>query len=169
MVRPQGVRKGGGRKGEIAEGNRTLVTSVISSWKQNIKKKNHQQSHTRARCIQVWTLCVTNLHQCWLWKIPWKCWFICVQQWKVWASVHSHISAWVLKHPDADPISCFILHSSSLLEVIVKWYLLWIMHGFSLQQRLYLAAVHPLGLSSAGPPLQEQQRALKQRKCKVCS
>lgn len=78
------------------------------------------------------------------------------------------ISAWVLKHPDTDPISCFILCNSSLLEVIVKWYLLWIVHEFSLQQRLYLAATHPSGPSSAGPPLQEQRRALRQRKCKAC-
>lgn len=46
----------------------------------------------------------------------------------------------VLKHPDTVPISCFVLHKSSLLEVIVNWYLLWIVHKFSLHQRLYLAA-----------------------------
>lgn len=79
------------------------------------------------------------------------------------------ISVWVLKHPNAEPISCFILFSSSLLKVIVKWYLLWIMHKFSLQQRLYLAAAHPLGPSFAGPTLLEQWRAQRQRKCKACS
>lgn len=74
---------------------------------------------------------------------------------------------WVLKHPNTEPISCFILLSSSLLKVIVKQYLLWIAHKFSVQQRLHLAAAHPSGPSSAGPPLQEQWRA--QRQCKVCS
>lgn len=177
MVRPQGVRKGGGRKGETAEGNRTLVTSVISSWKWNIKKKKSKQNKkpitndpipepgafrfghyawqilSNAGCERSLGnigLFVRNSERCELHFL-------------------GQISARVLKQPHTDPVSHFTLRSSSLLAAVVERYLVWIVHPFSLWHfPLYLATEQPLGPYSAGPPLQEQWRAPGKGQRKAC-